>query len=107
MLNQKRGNHFTNAPTMTRGGFLKGILASGIAPSITLATLAKVGSANASVGGMMRNVGARLSLMSGTSIPDWWTPLLSATWPNNTAFDEYESDTENYNDIYATYPMAS
>jgi len=54
---------------MTRGGFIKGILASGIAPSITLATIANSGTANATVGGMMRNVGARNAAMWGGSGP--------------------------------------
>jgi len=65
MLNLKSGKHFTDTPTLTRGGFLKGILASGIAPSITLGALSLAGSANASVGrwmGMMRNVGARMAV---------------------------------------------
>jgi len=63
MLNLMTGKQFDgppNAPLMTRGGFLRGILASGIAPSITMGAVAQAGSANASVSrGMMRNVGAR------------------------------------------------
>jgi len=104
MLNLKTGKHFADNPKMTRGGFLKGILASGIAPSLTLGAVGLAGSANA---GMPRGLGARLATWFGATVPDWWTPLLTATWPNNAAFDEYESDTDNYNDIYATYPLAS
>lgn len=57
MLNLKTGKHFTNAPTMTRGGFLKGILASGIAPSISLGAASLAGPANATV---RHGLGARL-----------------------------------------------
>jgi len=67
VINLKTGERFREATkTMTRGGFLKGILASGIAPSITLATIADAGSANGGVGrGMMRGVGARNAAVFG------------------------------------------
>lgn len=72
MINLKTGKE------MTRGGFLKCILASGIAPSITLGALANAGSANASVGGMMRNVGARISTLNNNQEEEMYKELFLA-----------------------------
>jgi len=92
MLDLKTGKE------MTRRSALKGlaaILAAGVAPSLC-------GSITRGIG--YRNLAGRMAMFSGGgSIPDWWTPLLTALWPNQTAFAEYPQDTANYNDIYATY----
>jgi len=71
---------------MTRRDFGRGlsaIIAAGVAPSISLGAIASAGSANASVGGMMRNVGARVGAMLGNNKP--YTPV-SGLYSDGTAW---------------------